>query len=191
VAVTLLGVLLPGYDLVTQTISEIGEQGSPFETAFRAINLLVAGCFLLFAFGVYRFSGERNLSHAPAILLGFFALMETGVFVFEAPHPWHNMFGIASILGYLAPGILAITWPDARSLRSLRRVSIAAGAFLIVSLALNLSELFVRVPYVLEHIGIVQRTLFVFHLWCAYAAIALWQSASQPCPQRPSNTSLD
>jgi hypothetical membrane protein len=179
-ASTILGALLPNYDPITQTVSEIGERGSPFETTFKVVNLFVAGCFILFAFGLYRFSKERRVSLLPAVLLGFFATMEVGTFVFESPHPWHNVFGISSLLGFLAPLALAIAWPNAADLIALRRVSVIAAAILILSLALNLSELFVRVSYIVEHIGVVQRTLLVFHLWCAYLGLVLFQSARQP-----------
>jgi hypothetical protein len=175
-ASTILGALLPNYDPVTQTISEIGERGSPFETTFKVLNLFVAGCFILFAFGVYRFSKERRVSLLPAVLLGFFATMEVGTFVFESPHPWHNVFGISSLLGFFTPLSLAITWPNAPDLIALRRVSAIAAAILILSIALNLSELFVRVSYIVDHIGVVQRTLLVFHLWCAYLALVLFQA---------------
>ena len=53
-----LGALLPNYDPITQTISEIGRTGSPFEATFKVVNLSVAGFLILFAFGVYR-------SHTP------------------------------------------------------------------------------------------------------------------------------
>src|ERR1700741_1398166 len=94
-ASTILGALLPNYDPVTQTISEIGERGSPFETIFKVINLLVAGCIVVFAFGLYRISRERRVSLIPAILLGYFAVTQLGVFTFESPHPLHNLFGIS------------------------------------------------------------------------------------------------
>ena len=178
-ASTILGALLPDYDPVTQTISEIGRVGSPYETVFKIINLFVAACFVLFALGIYRYSKERRLSVIPAAMLGYYGVMQLGVFIFEAPHPWHNLFGIASVLGYFAPFALAVSWPRASGLTSVRRVSIATALFLIVSLVLNLSELFVRVTYIVEHIGIVQRTLLVFHIWCVYLALALLRSAGQ------------
>jgi hypothetical membrane protein len=107
-ASAILGALLPNYDPISQTISEIGERGSPFETTFKVVNLFVAGCFILFALGVYRFSKERGASPIPAGLLAYKAAMEVGVFVFESPHPWHNLFGIGGTLGFLAPLALAI-----------------------------------------------------------------------------------
>jgi hypothetical membrane protein len=182
-ASTLLGALFPNYDPVTQTISEIGEKGSPFETIFKIVNLFVAGCFLLFAFGVYRFSKRRRASLVPAALLGFFASMELGVFIFESPHPWHNVFGILSIAGFLAPLALAITWPSAPDLPALRPMSAIAGATLVVVIGLNLSPLVVPIPFANEHIGLVQRTLLVFHVWCAYLAFVLYQSESRIAPQ--------
>jgi hypothetical membrane protein len=179
-ASTVLGALLPNYDPITQTISEIGEKGSPFETTFKVTNLFVAACFILFAFGVYRFSKERHFSLALAALLGFKAAMELGVFTFESPHPWHNVFGIAGIFGFFAPLVLAVSWPNTPDLRPVRRVSAIAGLFLTGSIALNLSPLFMQESYIVEHYGLVQRTLLAFHLWCAYLAIVLFHSARQP-----------
>ena len=98
-----LGALLPNYDPITQTISEIGGTGSPFKVTFKVVNLFVAGCLVLFAYGVYRFSVARQLSLVPAFFLGFFAATQFGVFIFESPHPWHNVFVISSTLGFLAP----------------------------------------------------------------------------------------
>ena len=177
---TVLGALLPNYDPVTQTISEIGERGSPFETTFKVANLFVAGCNVLFAFGIYRFSREWRVSLVPAALLGFHAAMELGVFIFESPHPWHNVFGISGLLGFFAPLALAVTWPSTPDLLALRRVSAITAALLIPSLALNLSPLFIQVSWIVDHYGLVQRTMLVFYFWCAYVALALFLRARQP-----------
>jgi hypothetical protein len=82
-----LGALLANYNPVTQTISEIGEKGSAFEVPYKIANLIVAGCFLLFFHGVYRFSAARQLSLVPAFMLDFFALTQLGVSAFESPQP--------------------------------------------------------------------------------------------------------
>jgi hypothetical membrane protein len=188
-ASTILGALLPNYDPVSQTISEIGERGSPFETIFKVVNLFEAGCLMLFAFGVYRFSEERGVSLIPAGFLAYKAALEVGVFVFEAPHPWHNLFGIGGIPGLLAPLALAITWPRAPDLPGLRPVSAIAGVLLIGAIGLNLVPLFVleqdAPAWLREHYGLVQRTLFIFHFWCAYSALILFfYSARQPVQNR-------
>jgi hypothetical protein len=169
-----LGALLPNYDPITQTISEIGEKGSPFEMPFKIANLFVAGCFVPFTYGVYRFSVARQLSPVPVFLLGFHAATEFGVFIFESPHPWHNVFGISSILGFFAPLGLAITWPSTPDLRVLRYVSSVVAVLILIAMPLNLSPLFIQVPYIVEHYGL------VFHLWCAYLAIILFRNAREP-----------
>jgi hypothetical protein len=126
-------------------------------------------------------------------LLGFFATVQVGTFVFESPHPLHNVFGISGLLGRFAPLALAITWPKAPDLIALRRVSAIAGALVIASIALNLSPLFfqesfIRASWIGEHYGLVQRTLFVFHLWCAYLALVLFQSARQSSRGHPTES---
>jgi hypothetical membrane protein len=151
-----LGALLPNYDPITQTISEIGEKGSPFETLYRIANLIVAASFVLFSYGVYRFSAARRLSLVPAFLLGFFALTQLGVSTFESPNPLHNLFGISSMPGFLAPLALAITWRGAPGLRGLRNLSWLAGMLILIAMAVNLSPLFIRVPYIAGHIGLMQ-----------------------------------
>ena len=186
-ASTILGALLPNYNPITQTISEIGEQGSPFEMTFKVVNLFVSSCFILFAFGVHRISKQRGASLIPAGFLAYRAVMELGVFVFESPHPWHNLFGIAGIPGFLAPLALAITWTRSADLPALRPMSAIAGVLLVGSIVLNLVPAVVDLSYIDEHYGfvhtyygLVQRTLLIFHVWCAYLAIALFQSAPQP-----------
>ena len=176
----MLGALLPNYDPITQTISEIGEKGSPFEMPFKIANLFVAVCFVLFSYGVYRFSVARQLSLVPALLLGFFAATQLGGFTFESPNPWHNVFGISSTLGFFAPLGLAVTWPSTPDLRALCSVSSVVAVLILIAIALNLSPLFIQVPYIDEHIGLVQQLALVFHLWCAYLAMILFRNARAP-----------
>jgi hypothetical protein len=179
-----LGALIPNYDPISQTISEIGERGSPFEMPFKIAGFFVAGCFVLFTYGVYRFSVARQLSLVPAFLLGLFAAHQWGVFIFESPHPLHNLFGISGTLGFLAPLGLAITWPSTSDLRVLRRVSWVAAVLVLIAIGLNLMPLFVpeqdAPAWLREHYGLVQRSLFVFFFWCAYLALILFRNAREP-----------
>src|SRR6266446_8120022 len=78
VASTVLGALLPGYDPVGQTVSEIGQRGSPFERIYRISLIVGALAFLVFAYGVYRFASVRHVSVLPALALGFVGLMDFG-----------------------------------------------------------------------------------------------------------------
>lgn len=183
-----LGALLPNYDPISQTISEIGERGSPFEMPYKIANLIVAVSFVLFSYGVYRFSAARQLSLAPALLLGFFAMTQLGVSTFESPNPLHNLFGIASLPAFLAPLVLAITWRGAPGLHGLRKLSWLAGLLILIAVAVNLSPLFIRVPYIAGHIGLMQRFLPLFHLWCACLAIILLRNANEPTEETIART---
>jgi hypothetical membrane protein len=180
---TVLGALLPGYDPVSQTISEIGETGSPFQRIFQITLIAAALCFLIFAYGVYRFASWRHVSILPAIAVGFIGLMDLGTAAFEAPHPLHNVFGIPKLLGFLAPLLLAVSWPNAPDLRVVRSVSAVAGGLVLISVALNLSPLFVSSwPWGEAHYGLIQRTMFVFFAWCIFLAVALYQRTGSVNP---------
>lgn len=177
-AVTILGALLPGYDPVAQTISEIGERGSPFASAFTAGLLVVALCLLLFAFGIGRHAASTGRSAAPALLIGCSGVAFAGAGIFAAPHPWHNLFGISLLLGYLAPLVLAVGWRGARNAHSIRVVSMAVGVVLLVGAALNFSPLFIDYApddFVRAHYGLIQRMVHLpFFAWCGYLSITLF-----------------
>jgi hypothetical membrane protein len=175
---TVLGALLPGYDPIRQTISEIGERGAPFQRIFQITLIVGAVCFLVFAYGIYRFASFRHVSALPAIALGFIGLMEFGSAAFESPHPLHNLFGIPKLLGFLAPLLLAISWPRAPDLRIVRRVSGVVGSLVLISVALNLAPLFVSLPLIEDHYGLIQRTIFVFFAWCVFLSVFLFQHAA-------------
>lgn len=174
---TILGMLLPGYDPVSQTISEIGERGSRFEFAFRVGQLAVATCLLIFAVGVGRHSSVAGRSVVPALFLAFCGVTLAGTAEFEAPHPLHNLFGIAMMLGYMAPLVLAISWPDTPDTRWVRRGSIVLGTALVIGIAYNFSPLFVDyapADFVRAHYGAIQRLVHLpFYGWCGFLAIRL------------------
>jgi hypothetical membrane protein len=167
-----LGMLTPGYDPVSQTISELGEHGSPFEIVFRVMMATVAVCLSLFAYGGYRASRNEGCSIVPALLLAAFAITEVGIAVFESPHSLHNVFGISSTVGFLAPLGLAATW-RAKVWQALRGISAIAAVLLIAEIVLNLSPLFVEfgeTDYIPSHYGAIQRSLyFTFYGWLSRA----------------------
>jgi hypothetical membrane protein len=182
---TVLGALLPGYDPVRQTISEIGEQGSAFEGIFQIGLIFQAVCFMVFAYGVYRFSSLRHVSALPALALGFLGLMDLGSAAFASPHPLHNLFGLPKIFGFLAPLLLAVSWPSAPDLRVVRRVSGVLGALVLISVALNFVPAFVSLetvrksaPWIEDYYGLIQRTLFVYFAWCVFLAVVLFQQSA-------------
>jgi len=94
-----LGFLLPEYKLVSNTISEIGEIGTPFYYQYKILDTLGAFLFLLFAIGVYLFSTKYQLSRVPAIFLICFAMSNIFASFFPTPHPLHNVFGILFLCG--------------------------------------------------------------------------------------------
>ena len=109
-AVIGLALLLPGYSHVRQTVSEIGEIGSPARVPFAIMLCCVAACTLVFASAVRDLSVAARHSRLAAYLIGFMALPAAGVGVFAYPHPLHNIFGISELIGYQAPLVFALTW---------------------------------------------------------------------------------
>jgi hypothetical membrane protein len=179
--------MLPEYSQISQTISELGENNSPFESIFRVITLVDAMLLLVFALGLFFYSAREKLSLFPSVLIGFYGLMELGIGVYPAPHPWHNLFGIYSTPGFFAPLALAITWKTASDLQVLRRLSAAAFAVILVAMLVNLSPIIHPYPFIMEYYGVFQRLLFFpFYLWMAILAamLMLRRGEAQPAEFR-------
>ena len=105
-----LALMIPGYSHVHQTVSEIGEIGSPARVPFAVMLCCVAACILVFAAAVRDRSVQAGHSRSAAYLTGFMALSAAGVGLFAYPNPLHNVFGISELIGYQAPLCLALTW---------------------------------------------------------------------------------
>ena len=108
-AVYSLAPMLDGYSHLSQTVSEIGRQGSPAEAYLQAANLTVALCLLAFAWGLYLFARANDVSKLPAFFVACYALAEMGVAAFPTPHQLHNVFGLSMMIGYMAPLVLAVS----------------------------------------------------------------------------------
>jgi len=177
----ILGALLPHYDPVRQTISVIGKTGAPFEVQYKMLFLAAALCLVPFAYGVYRFSLSRGLSPIPGFILGYLAVMKIGVAIFEAPHPLHNDFGLSSLLGYLAPLGLALSWRRAPSQITLRRISAVVAAVVVITMGVHMLDIFIAPPdWFRENYGLIQRAMLVpFELWCIYCAVVLFRSSTE------------
>jgi hypothetical membrane protein len=91
----ILATLVEGYSHVSQTVSEIGESGSPAEVLWKLTSILVAVGFLVFARGIFQFAKARSASVWPDYFVGYFGLMAIGMAIFESPHPLHNLFGLS------------------------------------------------------------------------------------------------
>ena len=114
-----LALLIPDYSHVRQTVSEIGEIGSPARVPFAIMLGCVAACILVFASAVRDVSVAADHSRFTAYLIGFMALPAAGIGVFAYPHPAHNVFGMSELIGYQAPLVFALTWrrdPRAKTL---------------------------------------------------------------------------
>ena len=173
----LLPLMVPGYDWVRQTVSEIGQRGSPMRIPFTAMLFVFAACLLVFAWGLRDVARKLGASGAVAYVTGFMAISSVGVGIFAYPHPLHGDFGLSEIVGYQGPWILALTWRRVKQVRGLVAFSWLMGVLVWCAIIANLSALdftgwlwhFERPVY-----GIVQRALFfTWSVWLAGTSLAL------------------
>ena len=174
-----LAAAVPGYDSVRQTVSEIGEVGSPAQVPFSVMLWIVAAAVAVFCLGLRKAALDQGCSPWAAYIAAGMAICAAGIGVFAFPHPLHNVFGIAELIPYQAPIVFALTWrrnPDARG----PVVFSAVMAVVVwIAIVLNLGTLdrhgvlwtTVRPIY-----GIVQRGLFAsWFLWCGGIGWMLWR----------------
>lgn len=187
----LLPLLVPGYDQVRQTVSEIGERGSPAQIPFTLMLCAVAVCLLVFAWALRDVARKWDASTAVVYVTGFMAISSAGVGIFSFPHPLHNVFGISEIIGYQGPWVLALTWRHVKQVRGLVVFSWLMGAIMWCAILANLSALdFNGWLWHLERpvYGVVQRALFLtWSVWLAGTSIALMKhrnvvDAREPAP---------
>ena len=108
--------MTPGYSHVHQTVSELGEIGSPGRAAFSVLLCLVAVSLLIYAGAIARSLRELGQSTLPAYFVGAMAISCAGVGVFAFPHPLHNIFGLSETIGLQAPLLAAlVSRNDART----------------------------------------------------------------------------
>ncbi len=173
-----LPIMVPGYDPVRQTVSEIGEVGSPANVPFTAALLLVAASLLAFAGALRHTLKQTACSTIPAYLVGCSAVSIAGVGWFSFPHPLHNVFGPSELIGYQAPLALALALRRAPSAGRLRAFSGWMAALVSLAIVANLSIIDRHgALYTLERpcYGLVQRALFAsWFLWCAGTGLWLY-----------------
>ena len=178
-----LGPLVPGYSQVRQTVSEIGEMGSPARIPFAIMLCCVAVCLLIFAFGVRDLSVKLGHSQLAAYFIGYMALPAAGIGIFAYPHPLHNVFGLAELIGYQAPLILSLTWRRDPRAKTLVAFSWVMFGIIWVAIGLNLSA-FDRHGLVWAYAkpvyGLVQRALFAaWFFWCTVVGMLLFRRQCQ------------
>lgn len=176
VGVASLAFLIPGYSHVQQSISAIGKLGTPMRIPFALVIAGYAGSLLIFASGIFRTAAKRAASKLPAYLIGYYAFTQLGIAVFATPHPLHNVFGLLSMPGYLAP--LALAFIGRRvGPHSLIVISYLLGLVVLGAIVLGLSELFPQLglwQLMSPFPGLVQRLLVAAWLpWLAAAGIII------------------
>jgi hypothetical protein len=162
---------------VRQTVSEIGEIGSPARLAFAVMLCAVAACLLIFAAAVLDLSRARDHSPWAALALGFMAVPVAGVGIFAYPHPLHNVFGLLELVGYQAPLVLALTWRRDPGARRIVAFSWIMAILVWIAIALNFVT-FARGSAVWDLVapvyGLIQRALFaVWFVWCARVGLMM------------------
>jgi hypothetical membrane protein len=180
-----LAFLVPGYSQIRQTVSEIGEVGSPMQLPFTVLLCVVAACLLIFASAIR--DASISAGHRPwaSYVIGCMAISAAGVGVFSFPHPLHNVFGMSELIGYQAPLVFALTWRGDRNAGALVAVSWLMAVLVWGAIALNLATLdrhsalwAVERPYY----GLVQRALFL--VWFGWGAIIGPMLSSTPIGRR-------
>ena len=169
---------VPDYSHISDTVSEIGQIGSPVEQSYRLAMLIVDACVVTLGFALYSFARSSNASTLPAVLIAYFGFMQMGLHIYPSPHSLHNIFGLALIIGYMAPLALAISWRKYGELRDLVRFSWLMAILLVASIFLNISPLFATELYPLEYYGLVQRSalLLIFSWFASIAAMVYKRS---------------
>lgn len=168
--------IVPGYSQVRQTVSEIGEVGSPARVPFAILLSCVAASIIVFASGVRDTSIAAGRSPLAAYVIGFMALSTAGVGVFAYPHPLHNVFGLSELIGYQASLILALTWRRDPRTSTLVTFSWVMTGLIWAAIALNLSSFGPTWAYVKPVHGLVQRALFAgWFGWCAGVGVLLYR----------------
>jgi hypothetical membrane protein len=88
-----LGLLVPDYSQVRQTVSEIGEIDSPARIPFALMLCCVAACLIVFACGVRVASMKAGHGTLSAYLIGCMALAAAGVGIL----PFRTRFTMYSV----------------------------------------------------------------------------------------------
>jgi len=164
----ILGGLLEGYNPVSQTISEIGEKGSPLYTPWQIFSISIGGLLILFAVGLISFAKKKKLSILPGIFILIYGLSQFCIGLFPSPHPLHNVFGLSMTIGYFSPLVFALSWGKKLG-KTFKKVSLIAFILIVLGIFLNLTPAFAPSLYNMEYYGIVQRfLLFTFFAYCGY-----------------------
>ena len=167
----ILGAILADYNIVSQTVSEIGQKGSPLEGTFQIFSYSISILLILFSASLIFLSRKNSLSVVPGIFLLTFGLAEFGIGVFASPHPLHNVFGLSLTIGYFSPLMFFLLWKSRLGQR-FKWISLWVFILVIIGIFLNLTPAFAPDLYNLNYYGLVQRfLLYTFYAYCAYVSV--------------------
>ncbi|MGB5461443.1 MAG: DUF998 domain-containing protein [Eudoraea sp.] len=173
-----LGSLLADYSFISQTVSEIGQEGSPLNSAWQIFSLLVGLLIIVFSIGIISFGRQNKWSIIPGIFILFAGLSEFGIALFPSPHSLHNVFGLSMTIGYFSPLMFFLLWKDKLG-ASFKRYSLFAFVLILLGIFLNLSPAFASQLYPLEYYGLVQRfLLFIFYIYLSFISFSTSYSFS-------------
>ncbi len=173
----ILGGQLENYNMISQTVSEIGEKGSPLYIHWQIFSIGIGCLLILFATGIVFFAKKRDLSIVPGIFILVYGLSQFTIGIFPSPHPLHNVLGLSMTIGYLSPLIFAVLWKNQLGI-TFKRLSLIAFILIVLGIFLNLTPAFAPSLYPLEYYGLVQRfLLFTFYIYCAFMSISTINSA--------------
>lgn len=192
--IAVLPLFVPDYSAMRQTVSEIGEIGSPMRWPFALLLWAVASCVVVFALGIWRARpAGRGVAAAVTVLCtAWMGVAAAALAWFAHPHPLHNVFGISELIAYQAPLAFAIAWRGDAAARAAVIFSVALYVLTLASVGANLSVIFGddAVWRMVEPVyGLVQRSLFAcFFVWCFGVGRLLWVRpyGFQPSPSAAS-----
>jgi len=171
----LLGSLLPDYNPVSQTVSEIGQIGSPLAMPWHIFSVSIGLLIILFSVGIILFARQNKLSILPGIFILSYGISQFGIGFYPSPHSLHNVFGLSMTIGYFSPLVFALSWKTKLS-KNFRNISFLSFILIIFGIFLNLSPAFDPTLYPLEYYGIVQRfLLFTFYTYTGYVSLSYIQ----------------
>lgn len=172
-----IGLFTPDYSHIRQTVSELGEAGTPGQVAFSVLLCLIAACLIVCAGAIARTLHGLGHSALPAYFVIGMAISCAGVGIFSFPHPLHNVFGLSETVGLQAPLVAALVGRRDDRTRQARVFSTAMYLLVLLAIAINLIPLFRPANLwadIRPYFGLVQRSLFIsWFTWCAGYALFL------------------
>ncbi len=187
-AFLVLGLVRPGYNLVTEAGSHLGEKGAPNALLFNVTHFYVAGLLLIaFAIGLYRAVGARRSGKAASALMtvGGVCVILAGVFTLDPTSPQASMLHRTIAIPFFL-GIPFVALLVARALRrngrwqGQRSFSLRMGVLLLLILVASIASMLYDVP-----VGVSQRvSTAAFTVWFVGMGLWLLRLSARPAAER-------